>query len=757
MSQKTIHVLHVDDEPGFADLTETFLEREEDQFTVETATSATDGVEIIDDRPPDCIVSDYDMPTMDGIEFLRTVRSEYPDLPFILFTGRGSEEVASDAISAGATDYLQKGSGNEQYRLLANRILNSVKQYRSERQLRETQAEYSAVFENLHDALLLVEIEEDGFRYQQCNPRAVELIGRDRAEIIGNTPRKALGPENGKKVTGAYRKCVEQGSPIEYTVTLDLPTGNVTRECQAAPIPTDGEIVQLVVSFQDITERRKRQQEFEEEQRFVQQSLNTLNDLFYVVDTDRKLQRWNDYVLELTGYSESDLKGTDISEFFPDDEVDKIVHAVEGTLNTGNATVEADLLTSDGRRIPHEFRGQHLTDSDGKTTGIVGIGRDLTERRQRERRFQALVQEADDVISIVDAEGRFQYQSPSVERILGYDSDETIGDSAWEYIHPEDREKVKKQFEDWLARPTDTTGQIEYRARHADGSWRWMEARGNNQFSNPAVEGFVINSRNVSDRRERQLKLEQIETLFEHAQDALFLIDLTDNFTVERVNPAWETMTGIPAEHALGKAPSEILNEAAKERTEAKYRQCIERQEPLSYEEVIEFGERETYWRTKIAPVVINDTVEYLVGSTRNITERKKREQELKEYESVIRALSDAVYVLDDDGQFTYINDEFVELVGYDREQILGSGPALIKSEDAVNQAERQLGRLLSDDGPEAVKFEVMIQPREGDPIVCEDHMGIIPYEGENFDGSVGTLRDITEYREERSRLGQLN
>ena len=214
MSQKTIHVLHVDDEPGFADLTETFLEREEDQFTVETATSATDGVEIIDDLPPDCIVSDYDMPTMDGIEFLRTVRSEYPDLPFILFTGRGSEEVASDAISAGATDYLQKGSGNEQYRLLANRILNSVKQYRSERQLRETQAEYSAVFENLHDALLLVEIEEDGFRYQQCNPRAVELIGRDRAEIIGNTPRKALGPENGKKVTGAYRKCVEQGSPI---------------------------------------------------------------------------------------------------------------------------------------------------------------------------------------------------------------------------------------------------------------------------------------------------------------------------------------------------------------------------------------------------------------------------------------------------------------------------------------------------------------------------------------------------------------
>jgi signal transduction histidine kinase len=72
----------------------------------------------------DCVVSDYEMPGPDGIEFLERVRQEYGDLPFVLFTGKGTEEIASEAISAGVTDYLQKDTGTEQYSVLANRILN---------------------------------------------------------------------------------------------------------------------------------------------------------------------------------------------------------------------------------------------------------------------------------------------------------------------------------------------------------------------------------------------------------------------------------------------------------------------------------------------------------------------------------------------------------------------------------------------------------------------------------------------------------
>ncbi|SNR71638.1 PAS domain S-box protein, partial [Halorubrum vacuolatum] len=154
-----------------------------------------------------------------------------------------------------------------------------------------------------------------------------------------------------------------------------------------------------------------------------------------------------------------------------------------------------------------------------------------------------------------------------------------------------------------------------------------------------------------------------------------------------------------------------------------------------------------------ITPVVENGEVRTLRGAGHDITDRKARREELEQYETIIEALTDAVYVLDENGRFTYINDEFVELTGYDRETILGSTPSLIKDDDAVEEAEHRLGQLLSHQGPETVTFEVTIQPRDGEPIACADHMGVLPYEGEEFEGSVGTLRDITDRKEREQKL----
>jgi Response regulator containing CheY-like receiver, AAA-type ATPase, and DNA-binding domains len=131
----TIRVLHVDDDPEFVDLSATLLEREDDQFAIETVTSATSGLDQLAETTFDCIVSDYDMPGRNGIDFLRAVREKDSDIPFILFTGKGSEEVASEAISAGVTDYLQKATKPDQYTVLANRIRNAVEHHRAEEQL----------------------------------------------------------------------------------------------------------------------------------------------------------------------------------------------------------------------------------------------------------------------------------------------------------------------------------------------------------------------------------------------------------------------------------------------------------------------------------------------------------------------------------------------------------------------------------------------------------------------------------------------
>mgnify|MGYP006284518741 FL=1 len=144
-----IHVLHVDDDPDFVETAATFLERADDRLVVETATSARAGMDRLAAGEFDCVVSDYEMPAMNGIEFLEAVREDHATLPFILFTGKGSEAVASEAISAGVTDYLQKEVATEQYELLANRIENVVDAHRSRALLGERTRRLETLISNL--------------------------------------------------------------------------------------------------------------------------------------------------------------------------------------------------------------------------------------------------------------------------------------------------------------------------------------------------------------------------------------------------------------------------------------------------------------------------------------------------------------------------------------------------------------------------------------------------------------------------------
>lgn len=125
-----VHVLCVDDELDSADLTALCLERIDDRFVVETAMSAKAGYEYLKESDIDCVVSDCRMPDVDGITFFEIIQDEYPELPFVLFTGRGSASVADDASSRGVTEYLKKNTENR-YQMLADQIRNAVKKHRT--------------------------------------------------------------------------------------------------------------------------------------------------------------------------------------------------------------------------------------------------------------------------------------------------------------------------------------------------------------------------------------------------------------------------------------------------------------------------------------------------------------------------------------------------------------------------------------------------------------------------------------------------
>ena len=130
MAGDPLAVLHVDDDPNLGELVKLYLEREESGLhcTVTTETDPDDALERIrsDDTTFDCIISDYNMPGMDGVTFLERVRETHPDLPVLLFSGEETNEVAAEVIQAGLTDYLRKGMGTDQYTMLIRRVEHAV-------------------------------------------------------------------------------------------------------------------------------------------------------------------------------------------------------------------------------------------------------------------------------------------------------------------------------------------------------------------------------------------------------------------------------------------------------------------------------------------------------------------------------------------------------------------------------------------------------------------------------------------------------
>ena len=270
----TIRVLHVDDEPDLADVAATFLEREDERFRIDTATGAEEALDALAGRDVDCIVSDYDMPGRNGIDLLETVREDHPDLPFILFTGKGSEEVASEAISAGVTDYLQKETGTSQYAVLANRIANVVDQHRSRRELEASQKRLSLFIEQ--SPLGVLEYNSD-FEIVRVNEAGEELLGYSEEELRGETWEK-LVTEDSYDHVDEVTSALEAGEGGYHSIDENVRKDGERITCEwhnRVVTDDDGEVVAVFSQFQDVTERERRQRKLDELQQRTQLLMET--------------------------------------------------------------------------------------------------------------------------------------------------------------------------------------------------------------------------------------------------------------------------------------------------------------------------------------------------------------------------------------------------------------------------------------------------------------------------------------------------
>ena len=409
-----IRVLHVDDDPEFAGIVSTVLERDEGQFHVETETSAANGLTRLREDRFDAVVSDYEMSDRDGLEFLEAVRESRPNLPFILYTGRGSEELASEAISAGVTDYLQKGTGTGQFDVLANRVRNAVERYRSRRGLERNEA----ILEAAGDAVYALDL--DGV-LASVNERLVEWTGYSRERLLGSHASLVLGEEEVERGRAAVRALLTGDHTVDqFEGRLHTADGETLPvEARVTLLEENGTVKGSTGVLRGIAQRKEREREL----RRYESVFEELDDAVYVLDNDETLVYVNSTYASMKGVDPAELIGDPITEW-ADDETIALAREAREELRAGDRTVgvvENVFNTADGQTIPAELRLINITRADGRTER-VGVIRDITERKEYERSLEALSGTARELMAATSRETVAEVGVETVRDILGLEA-----------------------------------------------------------------------------------------------------------------------------------------------------------------------------------------------------------------------------------------------------------------------------------------------------------------------------------------------
>jgi len=383
----TIHVLYVNDDGDFAELAQTKLRNISSDFDVTAVGTIEAALDLLANSAIDCVVTSYSLPDGTGIDLLDRLQAEQDERPTILFTGRGSERIASEATQAGVSDYVPVHAGQNSFELLASRIQTLTEAARKQAAAERLSDRFQRTLERATDGIYAVDNE---WRIEYINEKMAKRVNRDPDAVVGAVIWEEFPSIVGTELEEKYRTAMETGDPVSFEQYLGEPL-DYWVEIRAFP-DDDG----LTVFSQETTAERERELELERSEAI----LENIHDVVFVLDDEGTIEFANtasrrlvsgDRATKITGQQLEAVVGDRMSK----SDTERFTTAVESTVDdietdggvTGlyDTDLQLDVTTDGGKRTLDvrvtPFRGN----ADRQ---VLVVARDITEQSRAKRQLE---------------------------------------------------------------------------------------------------------------------------------------------------------------------------------------------------------------------------------------------------------------------------------------------------------------------------------------------------------------------------------